>query len=76
MPNGHGGCSPSSCISLGAYVSRLPQADGTAMLIAVIGLKARPMSNRAALGNRLSLESLRVAMFQAPYPIEQLRGAS
>ena len=66
----------SSCISL-AYVSCLPQADGTATLYkAVIDLKARPMHNRAALGNRPrdDREGLGVAMFQAP--LEQLRGAS
>ena len=45
---------------------------------AVIDLKARPMHNRAALGNRPRdvREGLGAAMFRAPYPFEQLRGAS
>ena len=63
----------------GLMCSCLPQADGTATLYkAVIDLKARPMHNRTALGNRPRdvREGLGVAMFQAPYSLEQLRGAS
>ena len=45
---------------------------------AVMDLKARPTHNRTALGNRPRdvREGLGAAMFQAPYPLEQLRGAS
>ena len=76
---GHGGKFSLRRALAGLRCSCLPQADGTATLHnAVIGLIARTMPYSAALGNRPRDvgEGLLGCMFQAPYPIEQLRGAS
>ena len=76
---GHGGKFSFRRALAGLRCSCLPQADGTATLHnAVIDLIARTMPYSAALGNRPRDvgEGLLGCMFQAPYPIEQLRGAS
>ena len=76
---GHGGKFSFRRALAGLRCSCLPQADGTAKLHnAVIGLIARTMPYSTALGNKTEGRRRRSlgCMSQAPYPIEQLRGAS